>query len=73
MTLTDDETTQLLESLRGRTITNATHDPGGRDPSGWCEHDSYELHLDDGRILNFSGWGHDAWGCDITVTKAADA
>lgn len=54
----------LVASLVGRTIVRAEW----RDRSGgeeWCEHEYALLWLDDGRVIEFSGWGHDAWGADV--------
>lgn len=53
-----------VSHLVGRTIT-AVEEVDNADADGWCEHESYILTLDDGRRVEFSGWGHDAWGCQV--------
>jgi hypothetical protein len=53
--------------LVGRTITAAEKVD---HPGEWDEAESYVLTLDDGKRVEFSGWGYDAWGCIVDWARA---
>ncbi|MGD9724767.1 MAG: hypothetical protein AB7U76_26325 [Pirellulales bacterium] len=60
----DDEDGKLVASLVGRTIVKARwfdESPG----DSWTGHEKCWLYLDDGRVIEFGGWGHDAWGATV--------
>jgi hypothetical protein len=55
------EEAALVASLAGRTITRASwSDDCEQEWSG--PHGVAWLWLDDGRVVEFTGWGYDAWG-----------
>lgn len=62
-----DESAALVASLVGRTIVDAAwFDAQG----GWGPHEFAVLLLDDGRLIEFHAWGHDAWGVTIGESTA---
>ncbi len=67
-----DEDRALVESLAGLTIVSATW--GDHSPNeDWTDHEYAELTLSDGRVIEFGGWGHDAWGATVfDVTPKVD-
>lgn len=67
----DDAELVLAQSLVGRTIVRVEwFDPN--DGAGWTEHERAWLWLDDGRVIEFASWGHDAWGASITERDRAE-
>ena len=56
-----EEEQLLLESMVRHTIVwvNAYDASPTRE---WANHETFELTLDDGRVIEFSGWGYDASG-----------
>ncbi len=75
--VTDDEITkkkdqELIESLAGRTIVTATWVDLNPDKE-WEEHEEATLTLDDGRIIVFGGWGHDASGATVRLKEDHNA
>lgn len=66
--ISDDELA-LVQSLVGRTITRAHR--WNDDESGMGG--GVVLWLDDGRLIEIDGWGHDWWGADVSEITAASA
>lgn len=64
------EDTALVHSLVGHSIVAAEWIDSNPD-NDWCEHEIALLTLDDGRVIEFSGWGHDASGAVVRLVKAA--
>ena len=62
MTLAEDKT--KVQALVGKTITAADAEPSG---DGGDYAGSFFLSFEDGTIAEFFGWGHDWWGCDVSV------
>ncbi len=56
----------LVESLAGRTIVKATWVDLDPDHE-WTEHEEATLTLNDGRVIVFGGWGHDASGATVRL------
>lgn len=54
----------LAQSLVGATITKVRWFDANPDDD-WTEHETAWLWLDDGRVIEFGGWGYDAWGATI--------
>jgi len=62
--VTELEDRELIQSMVGHTITRALwfdDSPG----ENWCGHEIGYIQLDDGRVIEFSGYGYDAWGADV--------
>ena len=56
----------LVESLVGQTIVKAEWIDINPDKE-WEEHEEATLTLDDGRVIVFGGWGHDASGATVKL------
>jgi len=54
----------FVASLVGRTIVRAEWKDRSPDQE-WAEHEYALLWLNDGRVIEFGSWGHDAWGAEI--------
>jgi hypothetical protein len=60
----------LIESLMGRTIVRVKiHDATFEWPEG---EDRVWLFLDDGRVINFGGYGYDAYGATCDEIEVVD-
>lgn len=58
----------LVASMAGRTIVTAEwFDPP--TSTEWTGHEYCRLTLDDGRTIEFGGWGHDAWGATVELVE----
>lgn len=68
----DAEDTALIASLVGRTIVRAEWIDANPDDE-WTGHEEAKLWLDDGRVVTFGGWGHDAWGATVSVYARSTA
>jgi hypothetical protein len=70
-----EDVCDIMASLVGRTILAAQwldeNPPMPGQEHGWTEHEAAYLTLDDGRIVRFGGWGHDAWGATVRVDAGA--
>ena len=58
----------LVQSLEGHTVVRAVWEdraPGER----WTEHECARLELDDGRIIEFGGYGFDNWGATVRLVE----
>lgn len=62
---------ELAQSLVGRTITRVlwVDESHGQD---WTGHEVARIWLDDGRVIEFGGWGYDAWGATMNEIRAVD-
>ena len=58
----------LVQSLVGRTITHAVWEDAAPNES-WTGHEYCRIWLDDGRIIEFGGWGYDAWGATVELVE----
>jgi len=58
---------EIVESMVGRTIIAARYEDTAWPGQEWCGHEEVTLTLDDGRIVNIAGWGHDAWGVVVAL------
>lgn len=65
----EQEAIDLVASLVGRTIVKAEWFDASPSEQ-WAEHDTAHLWLDDGRVIEFGGWGHDAWGAAVADVTA---
>ena len=63
-----EKDTALVESLVGHTIVAATWIDLS-PVEEWAEHEEATLTLDDGRIVVFGGWGHDASGATVKLQE----
>lgn len=61
---TEGDEAGLARSLIGRTITDAVFFDSAPDDD-WTSHEECLLWLDDGRVVSFGAWGHDAWGATL--------
>lgn len=62
---------QVAQSLVGRTITRVLwfdSSPG----EDWTGHETAWLWLDDGRVVEFGAWGHDAWGATVREVRVVN-
>lgn len=66
----EPEDTALVHSLIGHSIVAAEWLDSNHN-NDWCEHEIALLTLDDGRVIEFSGWGYDASGASVRLLKAA--
>lgn len=57
----DERERALLLSMVGHTITAIDREPDEHSEGG----DAAYVHLDDGRVIRFMGWGHDWWGLNV--------
>lgn len=70
MTVADERTEkEIAASLVGRTIVAADWPD---DVDHWGDAGVCVLRLDDGRIIEFGAWGHDAWGPTIGDVETID-
>jgi hypothetical protein len=60
----------LVQSLVGRTVIRAEWFDACPDYD-WAGHEVARLCLDDGRVIEFSAWGYDAWGAAIREVEAS--
>lgn len=61
----EDDAAKLVESLVGHRIERAEW--WDADPVGeWTGHEFARLFLDDGRVVEFGGYGYDAWGGTVS-------
>ena len=67
---TEDEQ-KLIESLVGRTITRARWFDASPDRE-WTHHETGWLWLDDGRVIEFGSWGHDADGATMDEIEVVE-
>ena len=67
----EDPEATLAESLVGRTITRARWFDESPDET-WNGHETAWLWLDDGRVIEFGGYGYDAWGATISEIRVVD-
>lgn len=68
MSRLEPEDVALVQSLIGRSIVAAEWIDSNPDDD-WCEHEIALLTLDDGRVIEFSGWGYDASGASVRLVK----
>jgi hypothetical protein len=61
------ESRALVESLVGQTIVKAEWIDLS-PVEEWAEHEEATLTLDDGRVVVFGGWGHDASGATVRLS-----
>ena len=58
-----------LSEIVGRTIMQAWQEPDESN-GNWTDCGGHlHLELDDGTTVDAVGWGHDAWGCEVTIQK----
>lgn len=62
----DPKDQALVQSLVGRTIVRAQWADDAPDED-WTGHEEATLWLDDGRVIEFGAWGHDAWGATVRL------
>lgn len=65
------EDQELAQSLVGHVITRVLwFDSAPNDE--WTGHDTAWIWLDDGRVIEFGAWGHDAWGATMSEVRVID-
>ena len=64
----DEKELEIVASLVGRTIVSARMYDESPDYD-WTGHEVIDVVLDDGRTIQFGGWGHDAWGATIDLRE----
>lgn len=62
----EEQHAEVTATLVGRTITRAEW-RDMRPDDEFAEHGRCVLWLDDGRMVEFSGWGYDAYGAAVDV------
>jgi hypothetical protein len=66
-----EENAKLVQSMVGCTIVRS--DWFDRSPdSDWTGHEQARIWLSDGRVIEFGGWGYDAWGATVREINLID-
>jgi hypothetical protein len=68
----DPEEVALVASLVGCRIERAEWFDAS-PTQDWAGHEKARLWLDDGRVVLFGAWGHDAWGVTVHLETVTDA
>ena len=65
------EQQRLMASLVGHTITRTDWFDSAPDQD-WTGHEMGYIWLDDGRCIEITSWGHDAWGASVSEVTMMD-